>query len=336
MSIGRVQFTHRYEHIISLENLLSAWSEFVIGKKSRKDVQIFQQNLMRNIISLHKDLITKNYKHSEYEAFNISDSKPRNIHKASVRDRLLHHAIYRQLYPFFDKTFISDSYSCRFNKGTQKAIKAFHRYSEKISQNGTRKVWVLKCDVRRFFASIDQSILIDIIDSYISDKDIVWLISQIVKSFYITEGVGLPLGNLTSQLLVNVYMNKCDQFVKHKIKAKYYIRYADDFVILSENKEWLLSILPRIQDFLEEKLKLHLHPNKISITNLALGLDLLGWVHFTDHKVLRTVTKKRMFKNIEISEGKEEVVQSYIGLLSHGNTKKLRNKLIGGLVYTYD
>ncbi|MEQ1561618.1 MAG: reverse transcriptase domain-containing protein [Nitrospira sp.] len=327
--MGRVQFTHEYEHIISLENLLNAWGEFVIGKKSRKDVQIFQQNLMRNIISLHEDLVTKKYRHSNYEAFNISDPKPRNIHKASVRDRLLHHAIYRQLYPFFDKTFISDSYSCRFNKGTQKAIETFHKYTNKISQNGTRAVWVLKCDVRKFFASIDQGILIGIIQDYIPNKDIVWLISQIIKSFHSTrEGVGLPLGNLTSQLLVNVYMNKFDQFIKHKIKAKYYIRYADDFAVISEDKQWLESILPRIQEFLLTRLRLHLHPNKISISTVALGVDFLGWVHFTNHKVLRTVTKKRMFRNIQISEGKTEVVQSYLGLLSHGDTKKLKDKVM--------
>lgn len=327
--MGRVQFTHGYEHIISLENLLNAWREFVIGKKSRKDVQVFQQNLMRNIISLHEDLVTKNYRHSNYEAFNISDPKPRNIHKATVRDRLLHHAIYRQLYPFFDKTFISDFYSCRFNKGTKKAVETFHKYTNKTSQNGTRAVWVLKCDVRKFFASIDQDILINIIQDYIPNKDIVWLISQIIKSFHSTrEGVGLPLGNLTSQLLVNVYMNKFDQFIKHKIKAKYYIRYADDFAIISEDKKWLESILPRIQEFLLTRLRLHLHPNKISISTVALGVDFLGWVHFTNHKVLRTVTKKRMFRNIQISEGKAEVVQSYLGLLSHGDTKKLQDKVM--------
>ncbi len=287
---------------------------------------------MQNIILLHQDLVRKTYIHSQYEAFSISDPKPRSIHKAMVRDRLLHHALYRQLYPFFDKTFISDSYSCRFNKGTQKAISTFHRYANKVSQNRTRNVWVLKCDVRKFFASIDQDILTDIIKEYIPDKDIVWLVSQIIRSFHSTkEGVGLPLGNLTSQLLVNVYMNRFDQFVKHKIKAKYYIRYADDFVFLSEDKQWLESILPRIQEFLITKLRLHLHPNKISICSLALGVDFLGWVHFSNHKVLRTVTKKRMFRNIKVSNGKPEVVQSYLGLLSHGNTKKLKDKVMEGV-----
>ena len=117
--------SHVYEHIISPENLLEAWKEFLNGKRGRKDVQEFQLRLMDNILSLHTDLKNKTYLHGPYHAFNISDPKPRNIHKASVRDRLLHHAIYRVLYPYFDKKFISDSYSCRLNKGTHRAMERF-------------------------------------------------------------------------------------------------------------------------------------------------------------------------------------------------------------------
>lgn len=138
----------------------------------RKDVQEFQRHLMTKIILLNKDLETKIYKHSHYEAFKISDPKPRNIHKAKVRDRLLHHAIYRILYPFFDKTFMFDSYSCRLKKGTHKAIKRFKEFALKVSKNNTKTVWILKCDIRKFFASIDQEILMGILNRYIPDKDI--------------------------------------------------------------------------------------------------------------------------------------------------------------------
>lgn len=313
-----------FEEIISLDNLLLAWKEFVVGKKSRKDVQQFEQYFMRNIISLHNDLVAKKYRHSAYEAFNISDPKPRNIHKASVRDRLLHHALYRTCYPFFDKMFVTDSYSCRFGKGTHKALKTFQKFFYKISKNRTRQVWVLKCDIKKFFASIDQDVLIEILGCFIDDKDILWLLSEIIHSFHSTKkGVGLPLGNLTSQLLVNVYMNEFDQFVKHCIHAEYYIRYADDFVILSENKQWLEGVLPRINDFLHTRLKLHLHRNKVSIKTLASGVDFLGWVHFPTHRVLRTTTKRRMFRNLKDGPS-NETVQSYLGLLKHGNTEKLR------------
>jgi len=327
--MSRIQFSHTYDSIISLDNLLLAWSEFIVGKKSRKDVQDFQRNLMSNIISLHQDLLNKTYKHSPYEAFSISDPKPRSIHKAKVRDRLLHHAIYRKLYPFFDRTFVTDSYSCRVNKGTLKAIDRFRKFAYQASKNHTKTGWVLKCDVRKFFASIDQKVILEIIKSYITDTDIVSLLAEIVGSFYSTEkGKGLPLGNLTSQLLINIYMNKFDQFMKHKIKAKYYIRYADDFVILSDDKSWLIDILPKISNFLENELNLYLHPKKVSITTIASGVDFLGWILFPDHRVVRTITKQRMFRGINKKQGDQQTVQSYLGLIKHGNTVKLKNKFV--------
>ena len=328
--MGKIKFINNYHYIISVDNLLEAWKEFLRGKRSRKDVQEFELNLMANVLALHRDLANKTYRHSPYQAFNISDPKPRNIHKASVRDRLLHHAIYRVLYPFFDKTFIADSYSCRLDKGTHKASNRLREIAFKESKNNTRTVWVLKCDIKKFFASIDQVVLLDIISQYISDNDIHWLISQIVASFHSTEkGKGLPLGNLTSQLLVNIYMNEFDQFVKHKLKAKYYIRYADDFVFLSENKVWLENILPKIRDFLGNNLKLQLHPGKVCIKTIASGIDFLGWVHFSNHRVLRTVAKRRMFRNINLKNGNKQTIQSYLGLLSHGNAKKLQQKIVG-------
>ena len=287
-------------------------------------MQEFEFRLMNNIISLHDDLAAKTYIHGGYHAFKIYDPKLRDIHKASVRDRLLHHAVYRVLYPFFDRIFISDSFSCRLGKGTHKAINRFRDFSRKVSKNNTKTAWVLKCDIRKFFASIDQKILIDIIKDFIPDKDIVRLISEIIGSFYSTkEGKGLPLGNLTSQLLVNIYMNKFDQFVKHKLKAEYYIRYADDFVILSKNKEWLRLALKEMGNFLQDKLDLQLHPNKVSIETLASGVDFLGWINFPDHHVLRTATKRRMIKRIK-NNPVPETLDSYLGLLRHGNTYKLR------------
>ena len=323
-----IQFIHNYDHIISIENLLEAWKEFSRGKRSRKDVQEFEYDLMSNIILLHNDLIKKSYRHSVYEAFKIFDPKLRDIHKATVRDRLLHHAVYRKLYLFFDKTFISDSFSCRVDKGTHKAVNRFRNFINKSSHNHTRTVWVLKCDIRKFFASIDQKFLLEILNDYIFDKEIMFLISNIVLSFYsIHKDKGLPLGNLTSQLFVNIYMNKFDQFVKHKIKAKYYIRYADDFVVLSHDKKWLENIIKELTIFLWDELHLTLHPKKISIKTISSGVDYLGWVHFSNHRVLRTATKKRMFRRIKIKNGHIETVQSYLGLLKHGNSKKLESEI---------
>lgn len=318
-----------------MENLLEAWQEFLKGKRNRKDVQEFELNLMANILDLHRELKNKTYKHSDYHAFNISDPKPRNIHKAKVRDRLLHHAIYRQLYPFFDRTFIADSYSCRLNKGTHKAINQFRAFAYKASQNHTKTVWILKCDIKKFFASVDHNILKRIIGYYIPDTDIRWLLSQVIDSFCsTTKGKGLPLGNLTSQLLVNVYMNEFDQFIRHKIKAKYYIRYADDFVILSRDKDWLQGVLPKIDNFLQNRLKLNLHPVKVFIKTFSSGVDYLGLVNFTDHRVLRTVSKRRMFAKIKLAKEKlnhgfitedsfNQTLQSYYGILKHCQGYKL-------------
>ncbi|MEX2090849.1 MAG: reverse transcriptase domain-containing protein [Candidatus Paceibacterota bacterium] len=324
-----IKFTHSYNNIISLENLLKAWKEFVRGKRKRKDVQEFERNLLSNIISLHQSLFEKTYCHSGYEAFNISDPKPRNIHKAGVRDRLLHHAIYRILYPFFDKTFIADSYSCRIAKATHKAINRFHSFVYQVSENGKKTVWILKCDIRKFFDNIDHKILLDILKIRILDQDIVWLLKNVIHSFSKNPGKGLPLGNLTSQLFVNIYMNEFDQLVKHKLKVKYYVRYADDFVILSQDKFWLEELLSKLADFLSERLKLEMHPDKVFIKTLASGVDFLGWVHFPDHRVLRTTTKRRMLKKIK-ENPTSETTNSYLGLLKHGNTHKLKNMIKSG------
>ena len=301
-------------------------------------------NLMDNIYSLHNDLKNKTYRHSNYEAFKINDPKPRNIHKAIVRDRLLHHTIYRILYPYFDKKFIYDSYSCRVDKGTHKAIYRLESFIRKVSKNNTKTCWVLKCDIRKFFANIDHKILKEILSKTVFDTDTLWLLEQVIDSFNVPNSIyaiaemkryqylnsaiakyeyrGLPLGNLTSQLLVNIYMNEFDQFMEHKLKVKYYIRYADDFVVLSDSKNYLENLLPKINDFLDESLKLSLHPDKIFIKTIASGVDFLGWVHFPKHRVLRTTTKRRMSKKLK-NNPKNETLQSYLGLLKHGNAYKL-------------
>src|SRR3989344_6103501 len=257
------QFIHTYDSIITVEKLLKAWQEFLRDKKSRKDVILFQARLMDNILDLRNDLSNNKYKHGGYTAFNISDPKPRQI-----------------------------------NKGTHKALNRFRTFSRKVSRNNTRTCWVLKCDIRKFFANIDHETLKKILSKRHFDTDILRLLYTVIDSFQTPNPIyaiaemkkGLPLGNLTSQLLVNIYMNEFDQFVKRGLKVKYYIRYADDFVILQNDKTYLENVLPKISQFLEEKLKLQLHPDKVFIKTLASGIDFLGWVHFPRHRVLRTTT----------------------------------------------
>ena len=309
----KIRLGHKFKDLIGMFNLLLAWEDFIRGKRSKKDVQKFYMHLMDNILSLHYDLLNNTYQHGGYEEFYISDPKPRVIHKASVRDRLLHRAVYRILYPFFDTKFMSDSFSCRDEKGTHKAIKRLNTFYGKVSKNKTRTCWILKCDIKKFFHSINQQILLNILQEHIPDQDIINLLREIIISFYYKqEGLGLPLGNLTSQLFANVYMNEFDQFIKHKLKIKYYITYADYFVILSEDKNYLKKIIPTIADFLQNNLSLTLHPDKIYIKTIYSGVDFLGWVNFPHHRTIRNKTKNRMLVRIKENRN-SKTLSSYIG-----------------------
>lgn len=317
-----------FDEIIDVENILTAWREFLNGKRGKNDVQEFSLHLMDHVFALHRDLASHTYRHGPYQPFYICDPKPRHIHKASVRDRLLHHTIHRKLAPFFEKTFIAHSYSCRKEKRTHKALNCFRSFARKESLNHTKTVWVLKCDIRKFFASIDHEVLLGILQSSMLGRDTIWLLKEIIASFSSgVSGKGLPLGNLTSQLLVNIYMNEFDQFVKNELRVKYYLRYADDFVVLSRDKVWLEEIRVVIKEFLNNKLRLQLHPNKVFIKSFASGVDFLGWIHFPNHRVLRTTTKRRMLKRLG-SEFSPESAASYLGMMRHGNAEKLTARVI--------
>lgn len=321
------KFLVNYDDIIAVDNLLAAWREFIIGKKSKPDVLDFSLHLMDNILQLNSELANKTYRHGGYKSFYITDPKLRHIHKAGVCDRLVHHAIYRQLYPLFAKIFIADSYSCQLEKGTHKAVARFKVFARQSGRNNTATCWVLKCDIRKFFDSIDHNVLLRILGDYIIDNDIINLLGEIIKSFEVKPNKGVPLGNLTSQLFANVYMNRLDQFVKHKLKAEYYIRYADDFIILSSSRETLIKDLQLVSNFLRDELKIALHPQKVFIQTAASGVDFLGWINFPHHAVLRTKTKRRMVSRIKKSPTPQSLA-SYLGLLKHGDTFGLRQKVL--------
>lgn len=330
----KIQLRHTFEDIISLENLCAAWEEFVRGKRDKPDVQAFARDLTDNLSLLHEALAAKSYRHGGYERFAISDPKPRVIHKASVRDRLVHHAVHRVLYPFFDRLFIADSFSCRLGKGTHKALDRFRAMARKVSRNHTRTCWVLKCDIRRFFASIDHEVLLGLLREHITDRNITWLLEGIISSFPPPGtqgsdpcGTGLPLGNLTSQLFANVYLNAFDQAVKHELKVKHYLRYADDFALLSDDRSRLVSLLPRLRWILTGRLVLTAHPDKIFLKTFASGVDFLGWVHFPDHRVPRKATERRMMRRLR-EHPTRETLQSYFGLLGHGNASGLRRDAV--------
>jgi len=323
-----------FAHIISIPNLLSAWREFKKGKLKKRDVSQFELHLEDNIFQLHRDLASKKYRHNFYEEFYTYDPKRRHIHKASVRDRVVHQAVYRVLYPIFDTHFIYDSYSSRKDRGTHLGVERAYSACRKVSKNWNKKVYVLKCDVRKFFDSIDHSILRGLIDKKISNRDGMGLIDLLFQSFEKERGKGLPLGNVTSQLFANIYFNEFDQFAKHTLKIKYYFRYCDDFIIIHEDREYLLELIGKIQIFLSGKLKLNLHPNKVEIRSVRQGIDFLGYVIVPHMVLLRTRTKKRIVRKIQMNYEKlqtdiisketfKSVLTSYLGVVSHCRDRKM-------------
>ncbi len=332
-----------FQRVASLENLFLAWEEFRKGKSSRKDVQEFEWKLEQNIFALYRDLQSRQYKHGEYTAFSICDPKQRRIHKASVRDRVLHHAVFKILNPLFEPTFISHSFSCREGKGTHKAVDALEGWLRKTSKNYTAQCFALKCDIHQFFTSVDHEVLLSILARVIKDDDALWLLKEIVGSFHTQEDAdnelkGIPIGNLTSQLFANIYMNEFDQFMKQGFREKQYIRYTDDFLIVSADRSKLERLLPYMKEFLEDELRLSLHPRKIILRKFSQGIDFLGYVVLPHHRTLRTRTKHRMFrklklrvKNYKTDAGSESSVesslQSYLGVLSHANTHWLTEQL---------
>ena len=293
-----------FPRIISLENIFCAWREFQKDKRNRADVREFEADAEKNIFELHDELQKGVYKHGSYKAFWVRDPKLRLIHKASVRDRLLHHAIFRILYPIFNKSWIFDSFSSREYKGTHAAMKRFRDFAWQISRNNTRPVWVLKIDIRKYFDSIDHEIMLTLIRAALPHETSIMkdnyrlfdLVNDNVCSYSTSLGKGIPLGNLTSQLFANVYLNPLDQYVKRRLRVPYYIRYADDIIVPSESREILLELLPKISSFLENQLRLTIHPNKISIRSWSKGIDVLGFISYPSKTIMRSSTERRMFK----------------------------------------
>lgn len=329
--------------IISPAALFRAWEAFSSDKRNKPDVARFGLELERNLFDLYRDLKRGTYRHGPYTGFWIHDPKLRRIHKAQVRDRVLHHAVFSVLNPIFEPSFIPTSFSCRIGKGTHKGMRELARMVRAESRNYTRPCYVLKCDVRKFFDSIDHDVLLGILGERIKDDRVMALMREIVESFVMKrttlfERRGVPIGNLTSQIFANIYMNEFDQFVKHTLKVNHYARYTDDFVIVSRDKAYLEGLLPPIREFLRMRLCLELHPDKITIRKCRQGADFLGYVVLPHHIQLRRKTKRRIprklremvrnFKNGEISEDTLRAsLGSYMGVLSHANAYRLGEDL---------
>ncbi|RIL12311.1 MAG: hypothetical protein DCC75_00675 [Proteobacteria bacterium] len=329
-------YTSIFDEMTSTERLFEAWAEFRKGKTNRNDVQEFGRYAERNIFRLHRDLVSGNYRHGEYRSFFIHDPKLRHIRKACVRDRIVHQTLYTTLMRIYEPRFIDAVYSSRLGKGTHCAVEALRRCVFKVSRNFTRECWSLKCDIRRFYDSVDHEILFSLIMSTIKDERSLKLIKNVIESFHVegAPGKGAPIGNLTSQIFTNIYLDELDQFVKHTLKVKHYLRFADDCLFLSHRKSELQALVPELEQFLNEHLKLKLHPEKIILRPLHQGIDFLGYVTLPRHRVLRNATKRRMLRKLRsrhnefykgevTGESLSQSLQSYLGMLSHADAYRL-------------
>lgn len=313
--------------VISPENLLRAWRKFSKGKRTDSEIAKFELHLEEQIFSLHKRLAEGTWTNDPYICRHIADPKPRIVHVASIRDRVLFQAMYHKLYQIFDQTFIHDSYASREEKGTHAGVNRFETFARKVSVNYTRPAFVLKCDIRKFFNCIDHRILFSLISKKVTDTPFRALIRQIIASFETAPHKGLPLGNVTSQIFANIYLNELDQFVKHTLKVRYYIRYCDDFVILNESRDTLTALIEQVHTFLHIHLFLELHPNKVTIRKLQQGTDFLGYVSLPHYRVLRTRTRRRMLIRVN-----EINLASYVGMLKHCNAHYLTKKILGSVI----
>ncbi len=327
-----------FAKITSLENLCTAWSAFKIGKEQRQDVREFGFCLEDNLFALYEDLQSGRYRHGQYTSFLLHDPKLRFIQKATVRDRVVHHAVARVLTPLFDPMFIHNSYANRNGKGSHAAVRRFRTCAWKLSRNNTKTVWVLQCDIRKFFASVDHAVLLSLLARRVRDNKAISLLEEIIRSVNTEQGVGIPLGNLTSQLFSNVYLHPLDWYVQQTLEVKSYIRYADDFMLVDRSEAFLQSMIPLIETFVRNTLQLQLHPQKVTLKKWHQGIDFLGYVSFPYHTILRTKTKKRLLKKVhrkqcQVQQGALppisfcQTVQSYLGVVRHCRGRKVQKTL---------
>ncbi len=321
------KYKNLYGELCSEENLALAFKK-AKKRKSRKPYVIeFNNNLDENLKILRDELLSEVYKPRPLRTFVIRDPKVRKIRKSYFVDRIVHHAICNILEPILEKRFIHDSFANRIGKGTLNAIKRFDKFKLKASKNNTKNCYVFKADVKHYFDEVNHSILINILRRKINDEKVISLISKVLNNH--SDKIGMPLGNMTSQFFANVYLNELDQFVKNELKAKYYIRYVDDFVILYDNKTILENYKEKIDSFLKEKLQLELHPTKSKILLLNKGIGFLGFRNYTYHRLLRKSNIRTMRKRINHEDYDSicEFLEGWMSYANHANTYNLRSKI---------
>lgn len=350
------RFKDLYPQVYDFENLYLAYREARKNKRYRDEVLRFSANLESNLIQLQNELIWHQYRVSRYREFYAYEPKKRLIMALPFRDRVVQWAIYRIINPLLDRQFIEDSFACRIGKGTHHAADRLQYWLRSLNRRYP-KVYALKLDISKYFYRVDHAVLKEILRKKFADPDLLWLLGTIIDGdghkFGIPLGdhdfqrdrlgdIGIPIGNLTSQLFANLYLNEADQYAKHQMGLKWYIRYMDDMLVLHPDKKYLHEVKDVLGTFLEDELRLTLN-RKTGIRVANQGIDFVGYRIWPTHRRVRRRTVKKIKQRLrqmaaEYASGLlslEEVnavIQSYIGHLSHADTYKLRQKLFGDFV----
>lgn len=343
-----ITFNKLFEKLISIENLTDAYLKARKNKSNNPAVIKFEKHWQLHLANLHKELKTKTYQPAPLKTCILRDPKTRTICVSEFKDRIVHHALVNIIQPIFEPRFIYDSYASRKNKGTHPALKRFYIFLRKVTKNGKQRPdarnandiqgFALKADIKHYFETVDHTILLEIINRTIKDEKVLWLTKIILNNHNSkVPGKGMPLGNWTSQFFANIYLNELDQYIKYKIKAKYYLRYVDDFIILHQNKNVLIKYEKQIKAFLRT-LNLELHPDKCKIIPLKRGISFLGFRCFYHYKLVRQRNIRKIYNRLKEmlklyksksidQEDIQKTLQGWNAYAMQGNTYKLRKKL---------
>ena len=328
----------KYDDNLTFYNLLKAHVRTSKNKNNKKCVMKFNIDLETNILSILNSLKKDTYRLGNYFVFKIYEPKERIISALPYKDRIVQNWYIEEfIKPYIVPRFINDSYACIEGKGTHKAVYKTQKYM-RLMKRQYNSYYIIKCDIAKYFYSIDKDILFKIMKKYIKDEKLI----KITKIFiYDSFGKGIPIGNYTSQSFANIYLNELDKYVKEKLKVKYYIRYMDDFIILEKGKVKAKLLLKEISIFLNKELHLNLN-NKSRIYPNKMGINFCGYRIFETHILLRNRSKKKIKNNIKIwkklyinnkinYKKMELSFNSWLGHARHANSFNLINKVYDSL-----
>lgn len=307
-----------YEKIYSIENLKLADKNTRKGKSGQYGIIVHDRNRENNILSLHEMLKNKTYKTSQYTTFTIHEPKERIISVLPYfPDRITHHAVMNILEPIFVSTFTADTYSCIKKRGIHAAARAVKNALRDVV--GTQ--YCLKLDIRKFYPNINHYILKQLLRKKFKDLNLLWLLDEIIDS-----AAGVPIGNFLSQFFANFYLTYFDHWIKEVCRVKYYFRYADDMVILSDSKQYLHKLLADIRQYLTDKLKLTIKSNYQIFPVIARGINFVGYVFYHTHTLLRKTIKQNFARMLTWNRNQSSIA-SYWGWTTHCDSQHLLEKL---------